>query len=118
MVSSFKKITMWIISASSTIFIIIFCIANRSYVEIDVWPLPLKQHVQLFSLLLTCIGIGILWGGFATWLSAGSSRKTIRAAKRIADLAKLDARHAKDRCCRLEQDLRDLKAQSNSSIIS
>ena len=76
-----KKILMWVISAFSAIFILIFCMANRSLVEIDIWPLPLKQHVPLFILLLACIGIGILWGGVATWLSAGISRKKNRASK-------------------------------------
>jgi lysylphosphatidylglycerol synthetase-like protein (DUF2156 family) len=113
-----KKILMWVISTFSAIFILIFCMANRSLVEIDIWPLPHRQKIQLFALLLVCIGIGILWGGVATWLSAGTSRKKIREAKRMVAMAELSARHAEERCCRLEQGLRDLKAQSNPPIIS
>ena len=110
-----KKIMMWFTATLSALIIIVFCLSNRSPVKIDVWPFPLKQNVQLFVLLLVCLGIGILWGGFATWLSAGTSRKKIREAKRIAIAAELNARHAEERCCRLEQDLHDLRVQQKST---
>jgi len=113
--SNLKKIMMWFVAACSALFITTFCLANRSQVEIDIWPFPLKQQVQLFALLLACIGIGILWGGFATWLSAGTSRKKARQSKRIAIAAELDARHAKKLCSKLEQDLHDLRAQEKPS---
>lgn len=113
-----KKIVMWAISSSSAIFIIIFCIANRSLVEIDIWPLPHRQHIQLFALLLVCVGIGVLWGGVATWLSAGTSRKKARNAMRMVAVAELSARQAAERCSRLEQDLSDLRAQSNPPLVS
>jgi uncharacterized paraquat-inducible protein A len=113
--SNFKKIMMWFITTLSAILITVFCLSNRSPVKIDIWPFPLKQNVQLFVLLLACIGIGILWGGFATWLSAGTSRKKIQEAKRIAITAELNARQAEKRCCRLEQDLHDLRVQQKST---
>lgn len=106
-----KKILMWLISVFSALFIIIFCLANRSSVEIDIWPFPLKQSVPLFSLILTCIGFGILWGGFSTWFSAGPSRKKNREAKRMAVVANLDARKAEERCSKLEQSLQNLSTQ-------
>lgn len=106
-----KKIMMWLITACSALFITTFCIANRTHVEIDIWPFPFKQQVPLFALLLICLGIGVLWGGLATWLSAGTSRKKNREAKRKAIAAKLDARQAEERYLRLEEDLQGLKAQ-------
>ena len=111
MFSNLKKIMMWFVAACSALFITTFCLANRSQVEIDIWPFPLKQDVQLFALLLACIGIGVLWGGFATWLSGKSSRKETRAAKRMVVAAERDALHAKERCFSLEQDLQDLRAR-------
>ena len=101
----------WFISACSALLIIIFCLANRSNVEIDIWPFPLKQQVQLFVLLLASIGIGVLWGGCATWLSAGTYRKKNRQSKRIAIAAELDAKYLKERCRNLEQELNDLRVQ-------
>ena len=106
---------MWLIAACSTIFITIFCLANRSFVEINIWPTPIKQHVQLFVLLLACLGIGILWGGFATWFTAGTSRKKAKETKSVAIAAELDAFKTKERCSRLEQDLQDLRTQEKSS---
>ena len=115
MFSNLKKIVMWLISFCSAVLITIFCLANRSHVEIDIWPFPLKQDVQLFALLLACIGIGVLWGGLATWLSGRSSRKKTHAAKRLVVAAELEARHAKERCFSLEQDLQDLRAREISN---
>jgi hypothetical protein len=106
-----KKTVMWLISVCCAILITIFCLANRSDVVIDIWPFPIKQDVQLFALLLACIGIGVLWGGFATWLSGRSSRKETRAAKRMVVAAERDALRAKERCFSLEQDLQDLRAR-------
>jgi len=106
---------MWIITVCYALFIVTFSLANRTSIEIDIWPLPLKQKVPLFALLLACIGIGILWGGFAAWLSAGTNRRKAREATRRADAAKLETRHAEDRCSQLEQDLRDLKAQEKTN---
>lgn len=106
---------MWIIAACCAVFIATFSLANRTPVEIDIWPLPLKQQVPLFALLLACIGIGILWGGFATWLSAGTARKKAREATRRADAAELEVRHAEDRCSQLERDVRALKTQEKTN---
>ena len=107
---------MWILAACCALFIATFSLANRSPVEIDIWPLPLKQQVPLFALLLACVGIGILWGGFAAWLSAGTARKKAREATRRADAAELETRHAEERCTQLEQDLRTLKLQEKSNL--
>ena len=115
MFSNLKKAVMWLISVCSAVLITIFCLANRSHVEIGIWPFPLKQDVQLFALLLACIGIGVLWGGFATWLSGRSSRKETRAAKRKVVAAERDALHAKERCFSLEQDLQDLRTREISN---
>jgi hypothetical protein len=106
---------MWFISACSALFISIFCLVNRSHVEIDIWPFPLKQQVQLFVLLLASLGIGILWGGCATWLSAGTYRKKSRQSKRLAIAAELDAKYLKERCRNLEQELHDLRVQEKST---
>ena len=110
-----KKTVMWLISVCCATLITIFCLANRSAVEIDIWPFPIKQDVQLFALLLACIGIGVLWGGFATWLSGRSSHKETRAARRMVIAAERDALHAKERCFSLEQDLQDLRAREISN---
>ena len=115
MFSNLKKTVVWIIAACCAVFIVTFSLANRTLIEIDIWPLPITQQVPLFALLLACIGIGILWGGFAAWLSAGTARRKAREAKRRAGAAELEARHAEDRCSQLEQDLRVLKGQEKTN---
>lgn len=110
-----KKIVMWVIAVCFAGFIALFSLANRTSVTLDLWPLNLTQDVALFALMLVCVAFGILWGGFAAWLSAGSARKRAREATRRAEAAELDLRHSEERASRLEQDLKALRAAEKRS---
>ena len=114
MFSTLKKIVMWVIAVCFGLFIIMFSLANRTPVEVDVWPLPITQEIPLFGLLLACLGFGILWGGVGAWLSAGKARKRARTAVKRAEAAEMDARHHEERNERLEQELRELTAQEKT----
>ncbi len=110
-----KKIVMWIVAVSFAAFIALFSLANRTAVELDLWPLALKQDVPVFALMLGCVAFGILWGGFAAWLSAGAARKRARTATRRAEAAEADLHQAEERSIRLEQDLKALRASDTPS---
>jgi len=113
--STLKKSVMWAVAVCFGLFIIMFSLANRVQIEVDIWPLPLTQQIPLYQLLLACLGFGVLWGGFAAWLSAGTVRKKARAAIRRAEAAEKDARHHEERNEQLEQDLRDIRAKEKAS---
>ncbi len=115
MIHAVKKIVMWVIAAIFAAFIALFSLANRTSVGLDLWPLAITQEVPIFTLILVCLGFGILWGGFAAWLSAGTARRRARAATRRAEAAEADLRHAAERLVRLEQDLKALRASDKAS---
>jgi len=110
-----KKIVMWLIAVCFAAFIALFSLANRTSVTLDLWPLKLSQELPLFALMLGCVAFGIVWGGFAAWLSAGSARKRARQATRRAEAAEQDLLHAEERASRLEQDLKAARASEATS---
>jgi len=117
-INVFKKIVIWLIAVVCAVFIALFSLANRTPVELELWPLPFSQSVPVFAVMLACVAIGIFWGGFAAWLSAGKARKRAREATRRAEATEADLRHAEDRSARLENDLRDLRAQTKNELSS
>ncbi len=76
--------------------VVIFAIANREPVSLDLWPFELSLPLHL--VLLACIGIGLLIGSLATWLSAGRMRRRGRRARhRVEELEREVARLRQER---------------------
>ncbi len=115
MFSILKKSLMWVVAVCFGLVLVLFSLANRGPVTIDLWPLPLSQQIPMFMLLLGCLAFGILWGGFAAWLAAGKARKRAREANRRADAAELEIRHLEERSARLEKDLKDMRQKEKQS---
>ncbi|NQV98479.1 MAG: LapA family protein [Rhodospirillales bacterium] len=115
MIHVLKKIIIGVIAVSFTVAVALFSVANRGPVTLDLWPLPMSREVPLFALILASVGFGILWGGFAAWLSAGAARSRAREANRRAEVTEDHLRHAEDRSARLEADLKELRAREKVS---
>lgn len=114
MINVFKKIVIWLIAVVCAVLIALFSLANRTPVELDLWPLPLSQSVPVFALVLACLAVGIFWGGFAAWMSASTARKRAREATRRAEAADVDLRLSEERNARLESDLKELRSQAKT----
>lgn len=106
-----KKVVVWVIAALFALIVALFSLANRTPVELDLWPLAFKQDIPVFALMLACVAFGIFWGGFAAWMSAGTARKRAREATRRGDVLESDLRHAEERNARLEEELKSLRAE-------
>ena len=74
------KWIIWAISLPLIIVAIIFAVANRQVVTLDIWPFELQISLPLYLLVLGTLFIGLLVGWFFTFLSAGRSRATAREA--------------------------------------
>lgn len=72
----------WILTLPLIAVAVIFSIANRESVTLDLWPFELTLQLPLFVILLACIAFGLVVGGMATWLSAGPTRRRARQARR------------------------------------
>ena len=77
----------WILTLPLIAVAVIFSIANRESVTLDLWPFELSLQLPLFVILLACIAFGLVVGGMATWLSAAPARRNARQTRRrVAEL--------------------------------
>jgi uncharacterized integral membrane protein len=70
--------------------IVLFAVANRAPVRVSFDPISrdvpvLAFDVPLFAIVLAAIAIGVLLGGFASWLAQGKHRKAARRNRREAE---------------------------------
>ena len=77
-----KRIT-WIVTLPVALLVILFVLMNRQEVVLSLWPLPGETPPLILSVLLFATAvIGFLFGALAAWLSAGATRRKLRAANR------------------------------------
>jgi uncharacterized integral membrane protein len=95
--------------------IIVFSLVNRSSVIVDFWPLPTTMNLPLFAIVLVMLAVGVLWGGFAAWLSAGRARKRAREMTRRAEAAEIEVRLLEERNAQLRRDQHDTPSKSGDS---
>jgi uncharacterized integral membrane protein len=93
-----KRLT-WILTLPLIVAAVVFSIANREAIILDLWPFDLSSPPMPLSLaLLASLMLGIIIGGLATWLSAGRMRRRARQARRrIEELEREVARLARER---------------------
>ena len=77
---------LWILTLPIILVAIIFSVANRGLVEIDLWPLDLRVALPLYLLLLLTLFIGLVLGLLAAHFSAGRSRARARDARYRAEM--------------------------------
>lgn len=76
--------------------IVLFSVANRAPVRVSLDPVSrdvpaLAFDLPLFAVVLAAIALGILIGGFASWLAQGKHRKAARVNRREADKLRNEA---------------------------
>jgi uncharacterized integral membrane protein len=68
----------WIISIPLLVAVVVFALANRGAVEINLWPLALRPQIPLSLVILASLIVGFLFGGWAAWFAAGRHRRRAR----------------------------------------
>lgn len=76
--------------------VVLFSVANRAPVRVSLDPISrdapaLALDLPLFAVILAAIAVGILIGGFASWLAQGKHRKAARVNRREADKLRNEA---------------------------
>ena len=87
MVSPVKHFS-WILTVPLTVLVVVFAVANRSFVPLDLWPFAIEVQIPIFLLVLGSMLSGFLIGAMVMWLSLGKQRRQSRAAK--GQIAKLE----------------------------
>ncbi|MBA4333639.1 MAG: DUF1049 domain-containing protein [Methylobacterium sp.] len=70
--------------------VVLFAVANRAPVRVSFDPISrdvpvLAFDVPLFAVVLAALAVGVLIGGFASWLTQGKHRKAARRNRREAE---------------------------------
>lgn len=76
--------------------VVLFSVANRAPVRVSLDPISrdapaFALDLPLFAVILAAIALGILIGGFASWLAQGKHRKAARVNRREADKLRNEA---------------------------
>jgi uncharacterized integral membrane protein len=88
----------WILTLPLTLVIIVFAVANRHFVPLDLWPLEIVIEAPVFVLVLGGMLTGFLAGALVMWLSGRKLRRRARAARgQLAKLEREVQRHSQDR---------------------
>lgn len=78
----------WIVTLPVTVVAVVFAVANREQVAVNLWPLGIID-LPLHLLILGCLFLGFLTGAAVAWLSGGRQRRRGRqAAERARELAR------------------------------
>jgi outer membrane murein-binding lipoprotein Lpp len=73
------------------------------------------MQAPLSAMIMLSLIVGVIWGGVASWLAAGTGRKRARDTVQRANQAESESRDLKNRVARLESEVRDAKAPSKTS---
>lgn len=85
-----------LVLAPVALIVVLFSVANRAPVRVSLDPISrdapaLTLDLPLFAVILAAIAVGILIGGFASWLAQGKHRKAARVNRREADKLRNEA---------------------------
>jgi uncharacterized integral membrane protein len=78
----------WILTLPLTLVIVVFAVANRQFVPLDLWPFEIALKAPLFVLVLGSVLVGFFAGALVMWLSGRRQRRQARAARN--QVAKLE----------------------------
>jgi len=68
----------WIVTLPLMLALVIFSLANRGDVSLDLWPFKESITLPLSWLLLVALLVGLLIGGVIAWLSGARNRRRAR----------------------------------------
>lgn len=75
----------WILTFPLIVLAVIFAVANRHDLRLELWPLPWALDLPVYLAVLGALVVGMAVGGVAVWLSGHRSRATARQQRRRAE---------------------------------
>jgi lysylphosphatidylglycerol synthetase-like protein (DUF2156 family) len=89
-----RKLLRTALALVGVVVIVTFAVGNRHLVELSFWPLPFSRSIPVYGLLLVGIGLGVLLGAVAAWLSGHSRRLAYRSMRqRVTGLEYQERQH-------------------------
>lgn len=97
-----KRIS-WIVTLPLMLALVIFSLANRGEVSLDLWPFKESLTMPLSWLMLGALFVGLLIGGAVMWLSGAKSRRRARELR-------FDKAHLEREVIRLKREVERAKS--------
>ncbi len=63
---------------------VVFALANRDVVTVNLWPLPFDKPMPLYIAILGAVALGLILGAAASWPARERMRRRARAGERRA----------------------------------
>lgn len=75
----------WLLAIPVALLIVVFAVANRHEIRLDLWPLPWAMDLPAYLAVLGALAKGIVIGAVAMWLSGFRGRRNARQQRRRAE---------------------------------
>ena len=82
--------------------VVVFTIANRAPVMIDLWPTPYSFEVPVFATVLAAVFFGFLCGAIVSFVSAGRRRARNRELMRMLENSRREQAYLMEQVKKLE----------------
>jgi hypothetical protein len=110
-----KRILSWALGLPAAIFLILFAVANRRWIDVSLDPFSVddpwfSMAMPQWALFFGGIFVGLLAGGCAAWLKQGKWRKIARQSRNDLDMTRSENERLKQQLTRSD----NLLASKNS----
>jgi uncharacterized integral membrane protein len=79
------RILNWVVGLPLAVLLVMFAVANRREVTVELWPLPWAVDLPLYLAVMAPLTVGIGIGAGAMWLSGAGTRRRARDQRRRAE---------------------------------
>ena len=90
------KQLLWLLVLLLTILFIFFAVSNRHIVILSLDPAPITIEAPLYSIVFTCIFVGLIGGGFIAWLKGFRWRNQLRNEQKVVRRLETELRLTKN----------------------
>lgn len=90
------RLLSWLISIPVMILVVVFSVANRQELRLDLWPLPWGVDLPVYLAVLGALVVGLFAGMIVMWLAGHGQRRAARLERRRADSLQRQLRQIED----------------------
>ena len=99
------RFLLWLITLPLIVAAVVFSVANRGVVEVDLWPFE-KVAIPVYLFLLVSLFIGFVLGAFIVVFSGGKARTRAREAEYRAGMLERENQRLKNQAPGIREPMR------------